>query len=405
MTTVEPAAGVRSTGSSRARWRISRREQVAAAAGQHVDRQERPGAVPRLDQAAELVERAAGSARCGAGRNGRTSRSRSARPRPARGRGASGRRTGGRRARPTTNRPAPRPPPPATPGRRPSARRRRPRAPPRTIVAGNSRNSSRSLRSIAMSVESRRVRTSDAVDRHGRVGHQAPAAGAEHGPEPSIAPRTPSSSSDGHEPGGRQRRRPAGPRSCSRRARASRRPRTGSVAAEDPDAQHPEARASVVEPLRDRLGRPDVQVVERRRAAPAGRPGRSTSTTASAPRATVARRRRRPGRSAARASGLSPCCGLVDAGRVEPEGGVLGDEPAGPFLDPPFAEDQRLPAARQGLADARPFLEGDAAGRRAGAACRLGHGCHSTFGSRSIRSVERRRGAACPRTGSREARR
>ena len=43
--------------------------------------------------------------------------------------------------------------------------------------------------------------------------------------------------------------RPGGPRSCSRRARGSPRSRQGSGRTEDPDAEHPEARLPVVEPL------------------------------------------------------------------------------------------------------------------------------------------------------------
>ena len=123
------------------------------------------------------------------------------------------------------------------------------------------------------------------------------------------------------------------------------------------DDQHPETGLSVVEALFDRLGRPDMARFERfetfkiidTRNVLYHRQGAQTERALDFGRDPTPRRCR-----------PQTLLSLVDERRIEPEGSVLGCEPTGSFGDPSFAEDDRLLATCEGLADACPFLEGDA---------------------------------------------
>ena len=123
----------------------------------------------------------------------------------------------------------------------------------------------------------------------------------------------------------------------------------GRLGPEDPDGEDPEPRPLVVEPAIDGLGGPDVEVGHRFQEFESIGPGDGLDDGQG--------RQIDPAVGGlGRDGGLiaEPLLGLVQMGRIEPEGRVLGTEAAGAFVDPPFAEQDRLPAVGQGLGRRRP---------------------------------------------------
>ena len=107
--------------------------------------------------------------------------------------------------------------------------------------------------------------------------------------------------------------------------------------------------------FRDRLLGPDVQVVEGREPlGPIDTADRLDDRQGAQADRLAAGEHGRP-ESPALGLGLQALLGLVDVGRVEPEGVVLGDEPARAFRDPPLAEDQATVGPRRGRRRRRPI--------------------------------------------------
>src|SRR5262249_20300105 len=147
---------------------------------------------------------------------------------------------------------------------------------------------------------------------------------------------------------------------------------------------------TIVEPFEDRFTSQSVKFLEGRQGLLALDPADLVDADETANRyrsdelraAWVGRRR---SRGVAAQSLLS----LMDPGRIEPEFGILRHEDARArgFAHASFADDDRLAALEQGVADAGPFLES----HTTGLGLRNYHS-DSTLGSRPIKSVTASRG-------------
>ena len=195
---------------------------------------------------------------------------------------------------------------------------------------------------------------------------------------------------------------PARPTSCSRHVRGSRRSRRPAPAARSgpPAPRGPGSDSGIAS--RTVSSVEDVERLERGQERLVARFARSPQPGPGGRIAIESVRGCRPASRSPVVVRTESLLGLVDGGRIEPELVVLGHEAAraGLLADSPLAEDDRLAAAAEGVADAGPLLERNAA--RSG---RESHLIPTPPWELGPSSRSRRPGATSPRTRPGRARR